>query len=90
VPTKNPKNKTMKKLTLLAVVALAFSFASCKKDRTCTCTTTTTFAAGGSYTGKASVTTHKKIKKSAGQAICHDTESTDSNGDKDVTTCTLS
>jgi len=30
----------MKKITLLAVAALAISFASCKKDRECECTTT--------------------------------------------------
>ena len=41
----------MKKLSILAIAALAFSFASCKKDYTCSCT-------GGpagsdiSYTGK--------------------------------------
>lgn len=28
----------MKKITILAVAALAVSFASCKKARTCTCT----------------------------------------------------
>jgi hypothetical protein len=30
----------MKKITLLAVAALAITFTSCKKDYTCTCTTT--------------------------------------------------
>lgn len=30
----------MKKITILAVAALAISFASCKKDRTCECTQT--------------------------------------------------
>jgi hypothetical protein len=30
----------MKKITLLAVAALAISFASCKKDRACECTQT--------------------------------------------------
>ncbi len=28
----------MKKMTLLAVAALAITFTSCKKDRTCSCT----------------------------------------------------
>lgn len=32
----------MKKITILAFVAMAISFVSCKKDRTCTCTITQT------------------------------------------------
>ncbi len=79
----------MKKITILAVAALAISFASCKKDRTCTCTTTTTITGVGSSTGTAAVTKHKKITKSAGKAVCHDTERTYTGG-SDATTCTLS
>jgi len=80
----------MKKITVLSIGVLAICFTSCKKDRTCTCTTTITAAAGGSFTGPAQSTTHKKIKKSAGHAICHDSESTDSTGDKVSTVCNLS
>ena len=80
----------MKKITILALAALAISFASCKKDRKCTCQTTTTFAAGGSYTGTSSTVTHEKIKKGQGVAACHNTTQTDTNGDVDKTTCTLS
>lgn len=82
----------MKKITLLAVAFVAISFASCKKDRTCTCTTTTT-SGGTSSTGTAQVTKHKKIKKSAGHAICHDTEQTGTTGGvswTSTTACTLS
>ena len=79
----------MKKITILAIAALAISFASCKKDRTCTCTGTTTVTGGGSSTGTAQVTKHKKIKKSAGQAICHDTETTYTGGSYSEV-CTLS
>lgn len=78
----------MKKITILAVAALAISFASCKKDRTCTCTSTTTYTVGGSSTGS-SVVKHKKISKGAGKAVCHDTEQTGT-GYTETTTCTLS
>lgn len=47
----------MKKITLLAVAALAISFASCKKDRVCTCTTA---SSNGTYVHK---TTYFKVKK---------------------------
>lgn len=56
----------MKKLSILAVAALAFSFASCKKDRVCTCTYTST----GSSTSNTSVTTMKKVSKGAAKANC--------------------
>ena len=56
----------MKKITILAVAALAISFASCKKDRTCTCTHTAT----GSSTSSTDVTTMKKISKGAAKAAC--------------------
>lgn len=80
----------MKKVTLLAVAVLALSFASCKKDRTCTCTTT--YSGGGaSVSGGSSVVKHKKITKSQGKAVCHDTESTDSsNGTTMTESCSLS
>ena len=69
------KTKQMKKITILAVAALAISFASCKKARTCTCTVTYTYsethtdstpASSGSGTWtEASVTTTKLAKKAA-------------------------
>ncbi|HWY12798.1 MAG TPA: hypothetical protein VN026_15800 [Bacteroidia bacterium] len=55
----------MKKLTILAVAALAISFASCKKDRVCTCNFTPT--SGTSYT---QVTTYYKSKKSDARLFC--------------------
>ena len=56
----------MKKVTLLAAVAIAFSFASCKKDYTCTCTTTWT----GSSLSVTSTTVYKKASKSSVKAAC--------------------
>lgn len=69
----------MKKLTILAVAALAISFASCKKARTCTCTGTTTYtethtdstpaySASGSSTDAFVSTT--KLSKKAAKGIC--------------------
>ncbi|HRD38238.1 MAG TPA: hypothetical protein PLC65_06370 [Bacteroidia bacterium] len=55
----------MKKITILAVAALAISFASCKKDRTCTCTHTP--SSGTSYTTK---TTMYKVKKDHAAQMC--------------------
>ncbi len=55
----------MKKLTILAVAALAISFASCKKDRVCTCTDTPT-----SGTVTTAVTTYYKAKKSDARERC--------------------
>lgn len=49
----------MKKITLLAVAALAISFASCKKDYKCVCTSTS-----GSVTVENTITA-KTSKKSA-------------------------
>jgi hypothetical protein len=56
----------MKKLTILAVAALAISFASCKKDRVCTCTYTTT----GSSTSGTNVTTMTKVSKGTAKKAC--------------------
>ncbi len=56
----------MKKITLLAVVAIAvLSMTSCKKDRTCTCTETS----GGSTTIHTIVVT-KATKKSVAAGEC--------------------
>ena len=48
----------MKKITILAIAALAISFASCKKDRTCTCVSTPT-----SGTATTTKTVYYKAKK---------------------------
>ena len=78
----------MKKITILAVAALAISFASCKKARTCTCTYTET----GSSTTDTRVTTYTKISKKAAMASCNDGTSYDSASASFVETrkCTLS
>ena len=55
----------MKKITILAVAALAISFASCKKDRVCTCVTTPT-----SGTSSTEVTTMYKVKKHDARQNC--------------------
>lgn len=76
----------MKKMTLLAIAALAMSFASCKKDYTCTCTTT--YTGGGSGT---STTVLKGVTKGQAKAGCVNTD--DKNAAGVVTsseTCALS
>ena len=55
----------MKKLTILAVAALAISFASCKKDRTCTCTITPTSGITATET-----TVMYKVKKHDARQNC--------------------
>lgn len=52
----------MKKMTLLAAVVVAFTFASCKKDYTCECTATS----GG--VSVSATTTIKDTKKKAKDA----------------------
>lgn len=56
----------MKKLSILAIAALAMSFASCKKDRVCTCTITST----GSSTNSTVVTTMTKVSKGTAKKAC--------------------
>lgn len=76
----------MKKITLLAIAALAISFASCKKDYTCTCTTS--YTGGGSGT---STTVHKGVTKGQAKASCINSESKDDTGVVTSTeTCALS
>jgi hypothetical protein len=66
----------MKKITLLAVAALAISFTSCKKDRVCECTYTPT--SGSTYTTK---TTYYEVKKKDARLFCiGDQTVTESNG----------
>jgi phage-related tail protein len=69
----------MKKLSILAVVLVAASFASCKKDYTCTC----------SSTGGSNVTKILGVSKKAAQANCVSTSQT-VNGTVYDETCTLS
>lgn len=66
----------MKKITLIAAVAVvALAFSSCKKDWTCTCNTTNATSAGSTTTNGDPVT-HKKITKSQAKGNCHDMEVT--------------
>ena len=53
----------MKKITLIAIAAIAVSFASCKKDRICTCTPDTAGAT-------ATKVTYTKAKKGDARAAC--------------------
>jgi len=79
----------MKKITLLAAVAIAVLSTSCAKSRTCTCTTATS---GGTVT---EVYTFDKIHKKNAQEACEQMSnqktttvgSSTTTGDK--TTCTL-
>lgn len=71
----------MKKITLLALLAL--SFASCKKDRTCTCTNTfTEVITGGPDAGtynqsSASTTTLKDVNGKSARSNCLSFTATD-------------
>jgi hypothetical protein len=71
----------MKKVLLIAAVAVV-SFASCKKDRTCTCTTTTTTttAGGGSTTSNTTTDTNiitaTKARKGDVKKMCIDSKTT--------------
>ena len=56
----------MKKITLLAIVACAFSLASCKKDYTCTCTYTPTGGTATTYTYEM-----KDVKKKDAKSTCN-------------------
>ncbi len=69
----------MKKITLLAVAALAISFASCKKDRTCTCTGTT---------GTSTTQTYTKVKKGPAKDACQKTSGTHTSTNAAGTTST--
>jgi polyisoprenoid-binding protein YceI len=63
----------MKKITLLAVAALAMTFASCKKDYTCECKVTST-ASGTNVTSTTSGATGK-MKKADAEAKCNEGDS---------------
>jgi hypothetical protein len=77
----------MKKLSVLAIAALALTFASCKKDRTCTCTTT---SSSGTTVKK---TVYYKIKKGDALEKCQGSQTTTESGGVSVTgdptTCEL-
>lgn len=77
------KNSHMKKLTILAVAALAISFASCKKDYTCECT-----SSGGGATATAS-TTIKDTKKKAEDACTARASTTSVGGSQVTSTCKI-
>jgi hypothetical protein len=57
----------MKKITLLAVAALAMTFASCKKDYTCTCT----IPASGSSAAATYTYELKDVKKKDAKDACN-------------------
>lgn len=78
----------MKKTVFIAIVALAFSFASCKKDRTCTCTYTN----AGSSNTDTQVTTFTKVTKKAARNNCTSGTSYDQSYPAGIQTrnCTLS
>lgn len=83
----------MKKITLLAVAALAISFASCKKDRTCTCTVTpvssTTNGVASTNLGSASTDVMVFTKVTKKGAACNSGESTDTYVNGASTTVTV-
>ena len=56
----------MKKLTIIAIVLVAGSFAACKKDRTCTCT----YSNSGSSDTYTEITTYNKVSKKLAKTDC--------------------
>ncbi len=56
----------MKKITIIAIVLVASSFAACKKERTCTCTYTNS----GSSNTYTEITTYDKASKKTANATC--------------------
>lgn len=72
----------MKKITLLALLALGLSFASCSKDRTCTCTETyTSVTSGGPDAGtitgsQVTTTTLKDVNGKSARSNCLSTSIT--------------
>ncbi len=56
----------MKKITIIALVLVAGSFAACKKDRTCTCT----YSNSGSSHTYTEITTYDKASKKTARATC--------------------
>lgn len=77
----------MKKVTFMALVALAFSMASCKKDRTCTCTYYKPWASSS----ETEVTTYEHVSKRSALDNCTSGTSYDHSDPSKVETrtCTL-
>ncbi len=72
----------MKKITLIAAAFIAVSFASCSKAKTCSCS---------SSNNGTTVTSYDKIPSSDANKLCpKQRTTTSSNGNVDITTCTLS
>ncbi len=66
----------MKKISILAVAALALSFASCKKDRTCECTSTDSTPGSKATTRKI---TYTKVSKGDAKVACQKTSYSSTN-----------
>ena len=66
----------MKKLALLIVVPLTFSFSFCKKDMTCKCDSKTVSngPSGSSTTNTSATKTLHKVTKSEGRVNCMSTK----------------
>jgi hypothetical protein len=79
----------MKKITLLAVTAIAvLSMSSCRKDRTCTCTDTTSSGGTSSPSSTTTVVVKKSTKSAAAGGPCWSGTNTGTNtyGGTTVTT----
>ena len=76
----------MKKTAFLAIVALAFSFASCKRDRTCTCTYSKPWASSS----ETQVTTYNNVSEKSAMATCTSGTSYDPSDPSKVETRTCS
>lgn len=72
----------MKKITVLALVALTLSISSCKKDRRCTCIYNKT----GSSSTSTEVTTYIKVTKKSALATCNSGSSYEQNDPYNVET----
>ena len=56
----------MKKITIIAIVLVAGSFAACKKDRSCTCT----YSNSGSSDTYTEITTYDRVSKKLAKTDC--------------------
>lgn len=77
----------MKKITILAIAAVAISFASCKKDRVCSCTTTT--AGGSTSVSSTSEVTYTKATKADATHRCASGKQDNGNGTTTTYDCKL-
>lgn len=77
----------MKKITVLALVALTLSISSCKKDRRCTCTYNKT----GSSSTSTEIITYINVTKKSALATCSSGSSYEQNEPYNIETrdCTL-